>query len=331
MKAFRQSTRSGRRLRSLRERSLLFLLLGVPLNLPGQSAVPGDGATIAVDVNLVVLHVTVRDRKGDFVSGLRKEDFGVWENGQPQTIRLFKHEDMPVSLGLIVDNSQSMARKRNDVTAAALAFVRSSNPQDEMFVVNFNERVNLGLPTTKLFSASAPELEKALKGVSAYGTTALYDAIEEGLAHLKRASCPKKVLIVISDGGDNASRHKLPQVLDDAEHSDAIIYTIGLFDEHDADQNPGVLRKIARATGGEAFLPAETSEVVPICERVAADIRHQYTIGYAPSNAKLDNTYRAVRVAAARQHGRRLFVRTRAGYIASPDRERRPPTPGGAR
>ena len=318
-------------MRSPQGRSLLFLFLSVPLVLPGQSGAPNTTPTISVDVNLVVLHATVRDRKGNFVSGLGKGDFHVWEDGRLQTIELFKHEDMPVSLGLIVDNSQSMGRKRGDVTAAALAFVRSSNPQDEMFIVNFNGRVTLGLPTAKLFSASVPELEKALNGVPAFGMTALYDAIAEGLAHLKKASCQKKVLIVISDGGDNASQRKLPQVLDVAEHSDAIIYTIGLFDEYDADQNPAVLRKIARATGGEAFFPAANSEIVPICERIAADIRHQYTIGYSPSKAKLDNTYRAIRVTASRPHGGRLVVRTREGYFAPAERRSPSATKAGER
>ncbi len=148
--------------------------------------------------------------------------------------------------------------------------------------------------------------------------TALYDAIEDGLAHLKKASRQKKVLIVVSDGGDNASRHKLPEVIEDAERSDVIIYTIGLFDDYDSDRNPGVLKKLARATGGEVFLPREYSEVGPICKRIAEDIRHQYTIGYEPSDAKLDDTYRTIKVTAARPHGGSFLVRTRAGYIASP-------------
>jgi Ca-activated chloride channel family protein len=297
----------------------LLVLLTQP-SLPGQSGASAGGATISVDVDLVVLHVTVRDRKGEFVSALRKEDFHVFEDGRRQTIRLFHHEDVPLSVGLLVDNSTSMGRKRGDVTAAALAFVRSSNPQDEMFIVNFNERVSLGLPSAKLFSTSAGELEKALNGVPARGQTALYDAIEVALAHLKKASREKRVLIVVSDGGDNASHHKLQRVLKDAERSDVIIYTIGLFDESDADQNPGVLKKLAHATGGEAFLPSGSSEVVPICEGIAEDIRHQYTIGYVPSNQKLDDTYRTIRVTATRPHGGKVFVRTRAGYLATPER-----------
>ncbi len=236
----------------------------------------------------------------------------------------FKYEDVPVAVGLIVDNSGSMRRKRKEVTAAALAFARSSNPRDEMFVVNFNERTSLGLPDTELFSASTQELTHALNGVPANGKTALYDAIELGLAHLKKATLDKKALIVISDGGDNASHHTLSQVLESAGRSDAIIYTIGLFDEYDQDCNPGVLRSIARVTGGEAFLPKETSKVVPICERIAEDIRTQYTIGYLPSSQKLDNTYRTIAVTATGQHGEKLLVRTRAGYFASPERKRQP-------
>jgi len=230
-------------------------------------------------------------------------------------------EDIPVSVGLLVDSSSSMSRKRRDVTAAALAFVRSSNPRDEMFVVNFSERVTLGLPPEKLFSASPPELEKALNDVPAMGRTALYDAIDQGVAHLARAMHKKKVLIVISDGGDNASRLKLGQVLEDARRSDITIYSIGLFDEHEADQNPRVLQKLARISGGEAFFPARSSQVVPICEQIAADIRQQYAIGYVSSNQNLDGAWRQIRVTVTPPDGRPLSVRTREGYFASPKPE----------
>lgn len=297
-------------------RALYLLLLVAPLGL-AQEGAPAGGVTISVDVDLVVLHATVRDRKGGFVQGLQEKDFRVFEDGQPQAIQLFKHEDMPVSVGLVVDNSSSMATKRADVTAAALAFARSSNPLDEMFVVNFNERVSFGLPVAEPFTSSAPALVKALNGVPAYGMTALYDAVDSGLARLKKANREKKVLIVVSDGGDNASRHTLSQVLNDAERSDVIIYTIGMFDETDGDQNPGVLKKLARATGGEAFFPAEGAQVTPICQRIAADIRQQYTIGYTPSNRKFDGTYRTIKLTAAQPHTGKLFVRTRAGYIAA--------------
>jgi Ca-activated chloride channel family protein len=312
----------GRISTALRYLPLFFLAVGQ--GFPGQTGSPPGDATISVDVNLVELHATVLDRKGGFVSGLRKEDFHVYEDGAPQVIRIFDHEDVPVAVGLAVDNSGSMGRKRKEVTAAALAFVRASNPRDEMFIVNFNERVSFGLPDTRLFSASAVELGGALNGIPASGKTALYDAIRAGLDHLRKATLDKKVLIAISDGGDNASHHKLGQVLEDAGRSDAIIYTVGLFDEDEADSNPGVLRKIARATGGEAFLPLETSQVVAICEQIAEDIRNQYTIGYIPSNQKLDNSPRTIKVRATGRHGEKLLVRTRAGYVASPERTGRP-------
>ncbi len=312
----------GRTFTMLCSLPLIFLLVGQ--HLAAQTGpLPGD-STISVDVDLVVLHATVRDRKGRFVSGLRKENFQVFEDGVPQAIRVFPREDVPVAVGLIVDNCGSMAPKRKDVTAAVLAFVRSSNLQDEMFVVNFNERVSMGLPNCKLFSASPAELTKALNGIPANGRTALYDAIEAGLAHLKKATLDKKVLIVISDGGDNASHYRLDQVLESAGRSDAIIYTVGLFDEYDEDRNPGVLKKISRATGGETFLPDEASQVVPICERIAEDIRTQYTLGYTPSDLKLDNTYRTIKVTATGPHSEKLLVRTRAGYIASPERKGEP-------
>lgn len=298
----------------------LFLLLSAQY-LRGQSSAPPaeEGSTFSVNLDLVLLHATVRDARGRPVSGLRKENFQVLEDGAPQTIRIFQHEDVPVAVGLIVDNSGSMRRKRKDVTAAAVAFARSSNAHDQMFVVNFNERVFFGLPDTELFSASPGELESALNGVPAIGMTALYDAIDAGIAHLKEATLDKKVLIVISDGGDNASYHNLHQVLDSARRSDAIIYTIGLFDEDDEDRNPGVLQKFAHITGGETFLPAETSEVVPICTHIAEDIRTQYTIGYVSSNQKLDNAYRTIHVTATGPRGQKLLVRTRTGYMAAPE------------
>jgi Ca-activated chloride channel family protein len=163
-----------------------------------------------------------------------------------------------------------------------------------MFVVNFNEHVSLGLPNTRLFSASPAELEGALNGVPASGMTALYDAVQVALDRVKAASLDKKVLIVISDGADNASSHSLAQVMEAARRSDVVIYTVGLFDEYSDDANPGILKKLAHETGGETFLPAKTSEVVQICEGIAKDIRSQYTIGYVPTNTNLDNTYRSI-------------------------------------
>jgi len=243
-----------------------------------------DAFRISVDVDLVVLQATVRDRAGHTVMELQRDDFTAFEDGKPQPIRLFRHEDTPVTVGLIVDHSSSMREKLADVTAAGQAFVQSSNPNDQMFVVNFNEKVSLGLPMGTRFSDSAEQLGYAIWWAPAVGATALYDAIVEGLKRLQESTHDKKVLIVISDGGDNASKANLDRVLKLTEHSNAMIYTIGIFEPDDPDKNPGVLRRLAKESGGEAFFPTRLSETVEICRRIARDIRDQYTIGYSSTN-----------------------------------------------
>jgi Ca-activated chloride channel homolog len=301
---------------------LLILLIGLLPNIAGtngfsspQSSSGGD-YTIREDVDFVVLHPTVKDRKGILVSGLSKDDFQVYEDGVLQQIKSFSHEDIPVTVGLVVDNSGSMGRKRPEVIAAALAFARSSNPQDQMFVISFNEHVSFGLPDGTLFTDKTERLEIALSRISADGMTALYDAVAAGLEHLKKGNRDKRVLIVVSDGADNASKNKLAQLLTMTGHSDAIIYTVGVFDESDPDRNPGVLRRFGRATGGEAYLPKSLQEVLPICEQIARDIRNQYTLAYAPTNRKRDGTYRVIDVKAKAAGRDRLTVRARAGYYA---------------
>ncbi len=281
---------------------------------------------ISVNVDLVVLHATVRDRKGRFVADLHEGQFEVHEDSVRQSIRLFRHEDIPVTVGIVVDHSGSMRRKLTDVVAAARTFVKSSNPEDEMFVVNFNEKVSLGLPEAVRFTNRSEELERAISMTPAEGKTALYDAVGEALERLTAGSRDKKVLIVISDGGDNASVRSLAQVLNMAQQSSVLVYTIGVFDEEDPDKNSSVLNRLARSTGGEAFFPGQLKEVVTICERIARDIRHQYTIGYISTNATQPGTYRAIRVAAVATGFGKLIVRARAGYVAGGE-----PRPGQGR
>jgi Ca-activated chloride channel family protein len=313
--------------------AVLFLLIMPPNDVRPQKHLmsPSNHTgqfTVAVKVGMVVLHATVLDAKGVLVSGLEKEHFRVFEDGVPQPIDSFSREDIPVTVGLVVDNSGSMGPKRHEVIAAALAFARSSNPQDQMFVVNFNEKVSFGLPDNTLFTDEAAQLRVAMSRIAADGMTALYDAVAAALGHLKKGNRDKKVLIVISDGGDNASNQKLAQIMALARQSDAIIYPIGLFDEDDPDRNPGALRQLAEATGGEAFLPRSVKDVTPTCERIARDIRNQYTIAYIPANGKQDGTYRAIQVKAGAPGRGRLFVRTRAGYYAP--RNSQPLPPAGA-
>ncbi len=286
--------------------------------------------TISVNVDLVVLPVTVRDRKGRVVPGLSEKDFRVYEDGLPQSIHYFGHEDVPVTAGLVVDNSGSMGPKRTEVIDAGLAFARSSNPQDQIFVVDFNEHVWMGLPAGLPFTSSISQLDAALSGMIVSGRTALYDAVDDALTHLKLGHRDKKVLLVISDGGDNASLHTRKEVMAMADHSNAIVYTIGIFDENDRDRNPGVLKQLAKATGGEAFLPESVAQLAGICEQIATDIRQQYTIAYFPTNRRQDGTYRSIRVTADAPGYRNLLVETRAGYYA-PSLAAATPPGGGAK
>jgi VWFA-related protein len=287
----------------------------------------GNPYTIQVDVDVVVLRATAQDRKNVLVSGLNKDDFQVYEDGVLQPIKYFSHEDIPVTVGLVVDNSGSMQPKRHDVMLAALAFARSSNRQDQMFVVNFNETVSFGLPEHTPFTDQVAQLEVALSRVAPKGETALYDAVAAALEHLRKGNRDKKVLIVVSDGGDNASKHKLSEIMASVGQANVIIYTIGIFDDQDPDRNPGVLKRLAKDTGGEAFLPESLKDVTPMCERIAHDIRNQYTIAYVPTNRKRDGTNRVIQVkASAPGHGG-LSVRTRTGYFAPSA----PPPPAGRR
>jgi Ca-activated chloride channel homolog len=292
----------------------------------GQQAVPSandEVPRISVDVDLVELHATVTDRHGHLVTDLTQDNFQVYENGLPQQIRVFRHEDVPVAAGLVIDHSGSMHSKLTEVSTAARTFVHSSNPDDQIFVVNFNEKVSLGLPGAIHFSNSPAELESAILRAPAGGKTALYDSIVEASEHLKASNLDKKVLIVISDGGDNASSHQLAQVLKLAEQSSAIIYAVGIYDEDDPDRNPRVLSRLARETGGQAFFPNKLSALVDICSSIAHDIRSQFTIGYVPTNPPRTGGYRAIRVAARAPGHARLFVRTRTGYIARPDQRKK--------
>jgi Ca-activated chloride channel homolog len=299
----------------------LLLLIGFvggaePQAAPSIASQGDEPYRISVNVHLVLLNATVRDGKGRFAADLREQDFEIYEDGVRQSVRLFRHEDIPVTVGLVVDHSGSMRRKLTDVIAAARTFVESSSPDDQMFVVNFNEKVTLGLPGALPLTNRPEDLASAIASVPATGMTALYDAIFEARKRLETGIREKKVLIVISDGGDNASRHTLAEVLKMAGQSTTLVYTIGIFDNEDADRNPDVLRRLAGATGGEAFFPRQLSEVVAICERIARDIRNQYAIGYISNSAARPGTYRSIRVAAAAAGYGKLFVRARAGYIA---------------
>jgi VWFA-related protein len=268
-------------------------------------------------VNLVVLPVVVRDRQSHFVSGLEASNFQVREDGHPQTITLFRNEDIPVTVGLVVDHSGSMAARQLEVIEGAQAFVQASNAQDKEFVINFGDSVSLGLPKNVAFTNDVNILREALSTPYASGRTALFDAVLTAIKHLQQDDREKKVLILISDGGDSVSRHSFADVLRMAQSTGVVIYSIGLLDEHNADQNPKVLQKFAAATGGQAYFPNSFFEVIKVCREIAMDIRHQYTLGYSPPDSARPG-YRKIYVSArASGHGK-LFVRTRAGYFLLP-------------
>ncbi len=299
---------------------VLFVLLALPRVISPQAAhspAPVNPYAIRSNVNLVALQATVRDRKGAPVPGLGKENFQIFEDKIPQEIESFSHEDVPVTIGLVIDSSGSMKPKYADVIAASLAFIHSSNPQDQIFVINFNEHVRLGLPANMPFTNNPAQLEAALSRNIHSGMTALYDAISVALDQLKKGKWDKKVLIVVSDGGDNASKRNLAQILSQVNQSSAAVYTMGIFDENDEDRNPQVLKSLSRASGGEAFFPKSLVEILPICEQIALEIRSQYTITFVPTNKKQDGAFRAIEVKAyAPSGGKRLSVSTRAGYAA---------------
>jgi VWFA-related protein len=266
--------------------------------------------------------VKVTDRRGTFVSGLRLEDFRLYEDGQPQSLTVFEEVDTPVTVGLVVDHSRSMASKLQAVAAATSSFADSSNPQDEMFVVDFNDDVSIELMKGKAFTNDAKELEQALNAVSARGRTALYDAVSAGLEHLQYGRWGKKALIIISDGGDNASHLKYSQVLAQAHQSQSVVYSIALVGSDSEEENPGLLRRLCKDTGGIAYFPREGESVRKISMEIARDLREQYTLGYVPRDMKDAHAYRKTEVKVVATDRGRLYVRTRQGY--SPATQKRP-------
>lgn len=305
----------------VRRRDLLCILGGFAggVRLLGQSSSASkDGDfVIHAEVQRVLLDISVKDKEGGFVSGLLKENFRVFEDGKLQEIKAFSHSDIPVTVGIAVDESGSMQPKRSEVLTAALAFIQESNPEDEAFVLNFNERVYHGLPDEVLFSDNIRMLRTALYSGIPEGRTALYDAVVAGLKQLEMGRQDKKTLIVISDGGDNISKHSLKYVTTMVEASVATIYTIGVFDEDDPDRNPDVLKRLAHISGGVAFFPENLDQVVPICREIAKDIRNRYSIAYVPPAGK--KGLRHIRVEAVSPDHHKLIVRTRTRYLYEND------------
>ena len=288
-----------------------------PATMPPASNEPH---AISVTSELVVLPVNVTDANGNFVPGLTENNFHIYEEKRLQNLSVFQREDAPVSVGLIVDHSGSMELKLPNVITAISAFANSGNPEDEMFVVDFNDNVVIEPLDGKPFTSNSLELEKALEAVSAHGRTALYDAVAEGLNHLQLSHLQRKALIVISDGGDNASQFKRSEILALARQSQVMIYSIVLEDEFSKEQDPKVLRQLSADTGGVAFFPDSQQSVFESSTQIARDLREQYVLGFVPEKHGNGNMYRKVQVTVTTLGKGKLHVRTRAGYSVASER-----------
>lgn len=294
--------------------SMVFTALGT--SVPVRQDRNGGDFSISVNVHVALFNVSVTDSKGRHVGGLKVSDFRVLENGQTQDIQFFSAEDVPATIGLVMDNSGSMRTKRADVQRAALAFVGASNPADELFIVSFNERVQMGLPEELRFTSDPGQFQFALMQMTPGGLTALYDATVVALDHLKTGTRDRKALVILSDGGDNASRRRLDDVLYNARRSSATVSTIGIYDESDPDRNPRVLRKIADSSGGRAYFPRTLAHLDEVWREIAGEIRSQYTIGYVPRKSNSGSgSYRTVKIVATRNGMKSLNVATREGYV----------------
>src|SRR5579862_1438608 len=287
----------------------------------GQSAQGEDNGVFVFkkEVEEVVLHATVVDDKNHMVMDLDKSAFTVFENNQPQTLTSFRREDIPVAMGIVIDNSGSMREKRDKVNKAALNLVRASNPQDQVFVVNFNDEYYLDQP----FTGKINLLREALEKVEARGGTALYDAVVASAEYMKKnARLQKKVLFVVTDGEDNASRETMEEAIKHVqEENGPTVYAIGILGEEKARRARRALETMAQATGGIAFLPKTLDEVDNISNTVARDIRSQYTIGYKPTTPKSVGGYRAIHVVAKAKGYKQLNVRTRSGYYPGQEQQ----------
>jgi VWFA-related protein len=276
--------------------------------------------TFKAQSELVVLHVSVRDRGGRYIAGLEREAFTVIDDGKPQTIAMFSGDEVPASIGFLIDNSNSMRPSRDRVIAAAVEFAKRSHPQDEIFVMTFNEQVQDAFGPAIAGQMNPAQFRAVMsQAIAARGMTAIYDGILAGLNRVSQGAHTRQVLIVVSDGDDNASTATLKEVIKRVRESDATIYTIALIDPLTREGDPGLLSRLAKETGGESYRPRQLGDVGDAFERIARDIRSAYTLAYAPTPAQkaagVSSHRRTVRVYVRPKDGRALRVRTRDGYF----------------
>jgi Ca-activated chloride channel homolog len=297
---------------------------------PGQpSAAPADqgqapvgnengGFVFRAEAREVTLHATVVDDRNHLVTNLDKADFTVFENEKPQKITHFHQEDFPVAIGIVIDNSGSMREKRDAVNKAALNLVKASNPDDQVFVVNFNDEYYLD----QEFTSDIKKLQGALEHVEARGGTALYDAIVASADYLTHSSLQRKAIFVVTDGEDDASQETLEQAVHKLQQENGpVVYAIGLLGEEKSRRAKRALELISERTGGISFFPPTLDQVDEISREIAHDIRNQYTITYAPSTPKTVAGYRTIHVDAHAKPYKKLTVRTRTGYYPGQEQQ----------
>jgi Ca-activated chloride channel homolog len=274
---------------------------------------------ITVRTELVAVPVTVTDGEGRHVTGLGEEDFRVFEDGRLQRIAVFSRGDAPLTVGVVVDRSQSMRSKTAAVTTAVGALAKLIRPADEMFGVTFNGRVALALPAGQPFTSQPKELENALAAVRAEGETALYDGVAEGLEQVRLGQPGKHALVIVSDGGDNASRESYARVLALARQSDTVIYALGLMGTSPAqeDEDAGLLKRLCADTGGIAYFPRTPDQIASMSAEIARDLREQYTLGFTPEERSHGRAFHKIRVTVTAIGRGRLHIRTRSGYLSS--------------
>jgi Ca-activated chloride channel family protein len=315
-------------------RSNLFLavvsaaILAAQIPPPSQPPPPQDETPVfTLDARLVPLHVSVVDKNGKLITNLPQSAFKVFENNVEQPLKIFNREDVPVSMGIIIDNSGSMREKRPKVAAAALELIKESNPQDEVFIVDFNDVAYLDAP----FTNNIKKLEQVLDKIDTRGGTAMRDAISMSIDYAKtEGKKSKKVLLVITDGNDNTSNETLEQLVRKARQSEVLIYCIGLLNDEEpreARAAKRALNELAAASGGLAYYPKSLSEVESITPQIAHEIRNQYILAYTPLNAALDGSFRAIKVTVKAPGN--PTVRTRNGYFANPAPPAKPAKPSG--
>ena len=292
---------------------------------PEQEESKQKGFTIGVNVDLVVLHAAVHDKGGRFVNGLKKENFKVFEDGVAQTVSVFSQEDVPVSLGILLDTSGSMRTKLELVNKASLALIRASNPDDEVFLLGFSQEIEL----LEDYTNDVDMISDALDNIVVTGGTALYDAIYLGVQKAQKGRKPKKAIVVVSDGEDRDSYYKLEELLAKVQEADVQIFCVGFmspspekglfgrFSKTPAEKAREAMQKISDETGGKAYFPQKVTDLNAVASEIAHELRNQYSIGYNSSNTAKDGSWRRTKVVLAGADSSNYQVRARTGYFSA--------------